>query len=184
MSVIPGKQQSAVSATVARRRNLRRSVAATPSGRLDEILQPRQPLPRAGTDHLHSAGRAAHVRHAGKLDADPAGDRRGDGGRGASGRLIVGKFPHLASAYISGISVGILIRSPHFWPYALCAALSITSKYVLRWKNRHLWNPSNFGVSAMLFLYPAAVASLSIQWGNFLWPMIVVWCLGSIIVGV
>ncbi|MEO8165345.1 MAG: hypothetical protein ABI619_08095, partial [Betaproteobacteria bacterium] len=87
------------------------------------------------------------------------------------------------SAYISGISVGILIRSPHFWPYALCAALSISSKYVLRWNNRHLWNPSNFGVSAMLFLYPAAVASLSIQWGNFLWPMLVVWGLGSIIIG-
>lgn len=99
------------------------------------------------------------------------------------GKWMVGKFPHLASAYISGISVGILIRSPHFWPYALCAALSISSKYVLRWNDRHLWNPSNFGVSAMLFLYPAAVASLSIQWGTFLWPMIVVWCLGSIIVG-
>lgn len=99
------------------------------------------------------------------------------------GLLIVGKVPHLASAYISGISVGILLRSPFFWPYAMCAALSIMTKYVLRWKNRHLWNPSNFGVSAMLFLYPAAVASLSIQWGNFVWPMLVVWCLGSIIIG-
>ena len=56
------------------------------------------------------------------------------------------------------------------------------SKYVLRWRGRHLWNPSNFGVSAMFFLYPAAVASLSIQWGNSLWPMVVVWCLGSIII--
>lgn len=98
------------------------------------------------------------------------------------GRLLVGKFPYLASAYISGISVGILIRSPFFWPYALCAALSIMSKYVLRWRDRHLWNPSNFGVSAMLFLYPAAVASLSIQWGNSIWPMAIIWCLGSLIV--
>lgn len=97
-------------------------------------------------------------------------------------RAITGKWPHLASAYISGISVGILIRSPFFWPYVLCAALSIMSKYVLRWRGRHLWNPSNFGVSAMLYLYPAAVASLSIQWGNSLWPMVVVWCLGSIII--
>lgn len=96
------------------------------------------------------------------------------------GKLLVGKIPHLASAYISGISVGILIRSPYAWPYALCAALSIGSKYVLRWRNRHLWNPSNFGVSALLCLYPAAVAGLSIQWGNFMWPMLVVWCLGSL----
>jgi enediyne biosynthesis protein E5 len=98
------------------------------------------------------------------------------------GKFLLGKFPNLASAYISGISVGILIRSPFFWPFALCSALSILSKYVLRWRHRHLWNPSNFGVSAMLFLYPAAVASLSIQWGNFLWPMIVVWCLGILII--
>ena len=98
------------------------------------------------------------------------------------GKWIVGRWPHLASAYISGISVGILIRSPFLWPYALCAVLSIASKYVLRWRGRHLWNPSNFGVSAMLFLYPAAVASLSIQWGNNLWPMAVVWVLGSLII--
>ncbi|MCA8993234.1 MAG: RnfABCDGE type electron transport complex subunit D [Planctomycetaceae bacterium] len=98
------------------------------------------------------------------------------------GRLMVGKYPYLASAYISGISVGILIRSPFVWPYAMCAALSIMSKYVLRWRDRHLWNPSNFGVSAMLFLYPAAVATLSIQWGNSLWPMAIIWCLGAVII--
>ncbi len=98
------------------------------------------------------------------------------------GKLLVGKFPHLASAYISGISIGILIRSPFFWPYALCAALSIGSKYVLRWHDRHLWNPSNFGVSAMLFLHPTAVASLSVQWGNSIWPMLIVWGLGAAII--
>ena len=97
-------------------------------------------------------------------------------------RAITGKWPHLASAYISGISVGILVRSPFYWPYALCSALSITSKYVLRWDGKHLWNPSNFGLSVMFFLYPAAMASLSIQWGNSVWPMLVVWTLGSIII--
>ncbi|HKC65563.1 MAG TPA: RnfABCDGE type electron transport complex subunit D [Pyrinomonadaceae bacterium] len=98
------------------------------------------------------------------------------------GRLFAGRWPNLASAYISGISVGILIRSPAVWPYALCSAIAITSKYVLRVKNRHIWNPSNFGICAMLFLAPFTVASLSIQWGNNVWPMIVIWTLGSIII--
>ena len=49
-------------------------------------------------------------------------------------RLFFGKWPNLASAYITGISVGILIRSPAFWPYAVCSIVSITSKYVLRVK--------------------------------------------------
>ena len=34
----------------------------------------------------------------------------------------------------------------------------------------------------MLFLAPATVASLSIQWGNYLLPMIVIWILGFVIV--
>lgn len=96
--------------------------------------------------------------------------------------LIYRKFPHLASAYITGISVGILIRSPAFWPYALCSAIAITSKYVVRWRGRHLWNPSNFAISAMLLLLPEYVAALSIQWGNSIWPMLVVWVLGAAIV--
>ena len=98
------------------------------------------------------------------------------------GRIFYRKWLHPASAYITGISVGILIRSPAFWPYALCSAISITSKYVLRVKGRHLWNPSNFGISVMLFLAGDTVASLSIQWGNYLWPMLVIWALGSIII--
>jgi Na+-translocating ferredoxin:NAD+ oxidoreductase RnfD subunit len=98
------------------------------------------------------------------------------------GRIFLGKWPHLASAYITGISVGILIRSPAFWPFALCSLISITSKYVLRVKGRHVWNPSNFGVSVLLFLAGDIVASLSIQWGNFLLPMIVIWALGSVII--
>jgi len=98
------------------------------------------------------------------------------------GRIFYGKWLNLASAYITGISVGILVRSPAFWPYALCSALSIMSKYVLRVKGRHLWNPSNFGICVLLFLAPETVSSLSIQWGNFIWPMLVIWILGSVII--
>jgi enediyne biosynthesis protein E5 len=100
----------------------------------------------------------------------------------ALGRLAYGRLPHLASAYITGISVGILTRSPFYWPYFLISFISIASKYVLRLGGRHLWNPSNFGVSAVLFLAPATVSLLSIQWGNTLWPMVVIWILGTAIV--
>ncbi|HEX4167342.1 MAG TPA: hypothetical protein VHZ55_17900 [Bryobacteraceae bacterium] len=96
--------------------------------------------------------------------------------------LLYRKVPHLASAYITGISVGILLRSPAFWPYVLCSILAIMSKYVIRWRGRHLWNPSNFAISAMLLLVPEYVAALSIQWGNTIWPMLIVWVLGVLIV--
>src|SRR5580692_6180046 len=57
------------------------------------------------------------------------------------GQIFFHKWLHPASAYISGISVGILVRSPAYWPYALCSLISIMSKYVLRVKGRHIWNP-------------------------------------------
>ena len=98
-----------------------------------------------------------------------------------AGRIMYGSCPHPASAYTSGISVGILVRGPLLWPFAFCSALSILSKYVLRVKGRHLWNPSNFGL-CVLFL-PAAygffdVAPLNTQWGNNMWPMLVIWGVG------
>ncbi len=101
----------------------------------------------------------------------------------ALGRIFLGRWPHLASAYVSGISIGMLVRSPEFWPYALCAAISITSKYLIRVDGRHIWNPSNLGIVAMLVLASDTVASLSVQWGNTLLPMAVVWVFGAAIIG-
>jgi len=98
------------------------------------------------------------------------------------GRWFWGKIPNLASGYITGISVGILLRSPEYWPYALCSGIAITSKYAIRVHGRHIWNPSNFSICAMLLLAPEFVAALSIQWGNTVWPMVVIWVLGAVIV--
>jgi len=98
------------------------------------------------------------------------------------GKLMYGKWKNFSSAYITGISVGILVRSTYLWPFALTAVISIMSKYVLRMSEKHIWNPSNFGISWMLALSPLSVAGLSIQWGNNIWPMLVIWILGLIIV--
>jgi Na+-transporting NADH:ubiquinone oxidoreductase subunit NqrB len=100
----------------------------------------------------------------------------------ALGRVFFGRWPHLASAYVSGISVGMLVRSPEFWPYALCAAISIMSKYVIRVDGRHIFNPSNFGIVAMLLLASDTVAGLSVQWGNNMLPVVIVWCFGAAII--
>jgi Na+-translocating ferredoxin:NAD+ oxidoreductase RnfD subunit len=83
--------------------------------------------------------------------------------------------------YISGISVGILVKSPELWPFVMCGLISIASKYVLRVGGRHIWNPSNFGITVLLFLAGDHVASLSVQSGNEVWPVILIWILGSLI---
>ncbi len=95
--------------------------------------------------------------------------------------VATSRFPHLASAYITGISVGILVQTPAWWPFVLCSLLSISSKYALRVQGRHLWNPSNLGVSVMLFLIPTVMAPLSDQWGNVIWPSVIILCFGAVI---
>jgi Na+-translocating ferredoxin:NAD+ oxidoreductase RnfD subunit len=97
-------------------------------------------------------------------------------------KIYHGKLPHLASAYISGISVGILTRSPDiYWTFALCAAISIASKYAIRFKGRHIFNPSNFGICVMLLAAPSFYYTLSFEWGNNLYAMLIIWTVGSII---
>jgi enediyne biosynthesis protein E5 len=97
------------------------------------------------------------------------------------GRFIWGKWPHLASAYISGISVGILMKSSALWPFLMCGVISILSKYVLRIGNRHLFNPTNFGMTVMLVLAYHHAASFSVQAGNDGWAVAVIWILGGLI---
>ena len=94
------------------------------------------------------------------------------------GRFITGKWRNLTSAYISGISVGILVRSPMIWPFVLCSLLSISSKYVLRYKGTHIWNPSNFGIVALMIIAADSAAVLTVQWGNNMWAMMVIWAVG------
>lgn len=93
-------------------------------------------------------------------------------------KVMFGKGRNMTSAYVSGISAGILVRSPLFWPFALTAMISIASKYVFRYKGRHIWNPTNFGIVVMLIIASDSMAVLSIQWGNNMWAMFVIWTIG------
>ena len=148
---------------------------------MDASFEPPQSLSAAYFHHADSPYRQPVVRHSRKLPKTLLAIVTAITFELVLGRLFLRKWPHPASAYISGISVGILLRSPAFWPYALCSALSITSKYALRVRGRHIWNPSNFGICAMLILASQAVSSLSIQWGNNFASLVVIWVLGTVI---
>lgn len=100
------------------------------------------------------------------------------------GRLTTGRWVNLLSAYISGNSVAILLKPSGslLWPFVVCAFVSIASKYVLAWRGKHLWNPTNFGVCTMLALASSVVSMLSHQWGNELWTVGILWFLGGLTV--
>lgn len=99
-------------------------------------------------------------------------------------RVLRGIWPSVLSAYIAGNSIVILIKPSAglWWPFVIGAALSITSKYVLTYRGRHLWNPTNFAITAMVLLAPHSIAILSHEWGNELWTVGVIWCVGLLVV--
>jgi len=99
-------------------------------------------------------------------------------------RLHSGGFPNLLSAYISGNSVAILLKpsSDLLWPYFVCSLLAIASKYVLRYRGRHLWNPTNFSVCLMLLVAAGQVSMLSHQWGNAPAMVGIIWAVGLLTV--
>ena len=94
-----------------------------------------------------------------------------------------GRVVNLQSAYISGISLTLLTKPQGgaLWPFVIGGFLAISSKYVLRYRDQHLWNPTNFAISALLLVAPSKVAVLSHQFGNDLVTNLVIWTFGLII---
>jgi Na+-translocating ferredoxin:NAD+ oxidoreductase RnfD subunit len=94
-----------------------------------------------------------------------------------------GRIVNLLSAYISGISLTLLIRPQGgaLWPFVLGGVLAISSKYVLRYRDNHLWNPTNFAIVALLLAAPDRVSVLSHQFGNDVTTNVVIWIFGLII---
>jgi len=94
-----------------------------------------------------------------------------------------GKVVNLLSAYISGISLTLLVKPQGgaLWPFVLGGVIAISSKYVLRYRGNHLWNPTNFAVSALLLLAADRVSVLSHQFGNDITTNMVIWIFGLII---
>ena len=94
-----------------------------------------------------------------------------------------GKVVNLLSAYISGISLTLLLKPQGgaLWPFVLGGFIAISSKYVLRYRENHLWNPTNFAVAALLLAAPDRVSVLSHQFGNDITTNAVIWIFGLVI---
>lgn len=94
--------------------------------------------------------------------------------------FLRGKVVNLQSAYISGISLTLLLKpqGAALWPFVLGGYLAISSKYVLRYRDNHLWNPTNFAIVALLLTAPERISVLSHQWGNDIATNLVIWTFG------
>jgi Na+-transporting NADH:ubiquinone oxidoreductase subunit NqrB len=87
----------------------------------------------------------------------------------------------IRSAIISGLSLALLLRSNHLWVLLLAAVVAIASKFVLRIKGKHLFNPTNFAIVALIATTNDAWVSPG-QWGSVAFFGFLIICLGGLVV--
>jgi Na+-transporting NADH:ubiquinone oxidoreductase subunit NqrB len=86
------------------------------------------------------------------------------------------------SALISGLSLCLLLRANSLWLLAAGAGAAIGSKFLLRWRGKHLFNPTVFAL-ALLFLCADGCAWVSPgQWGSTAFFAFLVLCLGGLVI--
>jgi Na+-transporting NADH:ubiquinone oxidoreductase subunit NqrB len=85
------------------------------------------------------------------------------------------------SALISGLGLCFLARTSHPLLGALTAVIAISSKFVLRWKGKHIWNPTNFALVFMLIASDGFWVSPG-QWGSIAFFGFLVVGLGGLVV--
>jgi len=69
------------------------------------------------------------------------------------------------SALISGLSLCLLLRTNDPWLAALTAAVAVASKFILRVRGKHVFNPTNFALVVMMLAGGQAWVSPG-QWGS------------------
>jgi len=84
------------------------------------------------------------------------------------------------SPLISALSLCLLLRTDHLAVAALASFIAISSKFVIRWKNKHVFNPTNLALVVMIgsglgWISPGQC--VQVAWFGFL-----IACLGSLVV--
>jgi hypothetical protein len=85
------------------------------------------------------------------------------------------------SALISGLSLCLLLRTHSPAVAALAAVLAVGSKFLIRVRGKHVFNPANFALVAML-LWPAGGWVSPGQWGSAATFAFLMACLGGLVV--
>ncbi|MEM9293323.1 MAG: enediyne biosynthesis protein UnbU [Acidobacteriota bacterium] len=92
----------------------------------------------------------------------------------------------LLPAHISAMAISMLLyANDRMWPLAFAAAVAIASKYIFRvtasGKSKHFLNPSNFGITMVLILFPWIGIAMPYMftenlmgWHNWILPVVII----------
>ena len=85
------------------------------------------------------------------------------------------------SALISGLSLCLLLRTCDPGLAVAAAVLTVSSKFLFRIDDRHIFNPTNFGLLAMMLASDGVWVSPG-QWGNVAFFGFLLACVGVVVV--
>ena len=85
------------------------------------------------------------------------------------------------SAAISGLSLALLLRSNATALLVLAAVIAVSSKFVVRLRGKHIFNPTNFAI-VVLMLFTGKVWVSPGQWGSFAFFAFLMTCVGGLVV--
>ena len=115
----------------------------------------------------------------------PVEDLKGLRARGLDTLIVVGGMGTRAaaqdSALISALSLCLLLRTNSVALAALAAVVTIASKFAIRVRGKHLFNPTNFGIMAMILATGQVWVSPG-QWGSAAFFAFLIACLGGLVV--
>lgn len=86
------------------------------------------------------------------------------------------------SALISGLSLCLLLRTNSDLLVVLAAALAVFSKFLVRWRGKHVFNPTNVALAALILAGGGQVWLSSGQWGSLAFFAFLMLCAGNLVV--
>ncbi len=98
-------------------------------------------------------------------------------------RSPINRFPPPAfflSPLITGLGLSLLLRADHHSTIILASVAAILSKFLLRFQDKHIFNPANFGIVTAMLLTPDAWVSPG-QWGEEGWYVLLFLTAGGIV---
>ena len=101
--------------------------------------------------------------------------------RASSSTRRAGPAVNVRSALISGLSLCLLLRTDQPLLAAVAAVMTIGSKFLIRFRGKHVFNPTNAGIVAMLLLTDRVWVSPG-QWGAAAFLAFLFACVGGLVV--
>ncbi|WP_455202195.1 RnfABCDGE type electron transport complex subunit D [Kaarinaea lacus] len=86
------------------------------------------------------------------------------------------------SALISSLSLCLLLRTDWLWVAVVAAFVTIISKFIIRVNNKHIFNPTNFGIAFVLIVLGDHAWVSPGQWGTTALFGFFLACMGLIVV--